>query len=89
MSDRINKKLLSVIGLIISFSFVSSEAITAEAVSPGVFKDQKLLAPRTTKSAELFSLEAASRCFVRFNEQDIITTVPFRQSAFKLEGGRL
>ena len=88
MSERINKKLLSVIGLIISFSFVSSEAITAEAVSPGVFKDQKLLAPRTTKSAELFSLEAASRCFVRFNEQDIITTVPFRQSAFKLEGGR-
>ncbi len=88
MSNNIHKKMLAVLGFVIGFSAAFNEAKAAEAVSPALFKDDKLLMPRTTKSAELFSLEAASRCYVRFNEQDIITTVPFRQSAFKLEGAR-
>ncbi|MBR7158652.1 MAG: hypothetical protein IKD08_03100 [Alphaproteobacteria bacterium] len=88
MSDKIYKKLFAVLGLVAGLAVFSSETVAADAVAPGVFKDTKLLAPRTTKTAELFSLEAASRCFVRFNEQDIITTVPFRQSAFKLSGAR-
>lgn len=75
-------KLFFIAGLLISFGF----CISAQAkVTPKVEAAPSLLQPRTVKSAEFFSLEAATRCSVRVDEQNLITTVPFKASAFRLE----
>ena len=64
--------------------FVSSTARAEENIIPSPFPNMEITTPRTTRSAELFSVEAASRCSVRFDEQDLITTVPFKNKAFRL-----
>lgn len=57
----------------------------ASAVAPKEIPQKGLMKPRTVKSAEFFSLEAATRCSVKLDEQNLITTVPFKSSAFRLE----
>ena len=63
---------------------LSTVANAEEYVVPSPFPNMEKTMPRTTRSAELFSVEAASRCSVRFDEQDLITTVPFKDKAFRL-----
>ena len=41
--------------------------------------------PKTTRSAEMVSLESPMRCTVRDTQQNIMTVIPFKQEAFKLE----
>lgn len=41
--------------------------------------------PKTTRSAEMISLETPLRCTLQDSEQNIMTVIPFRQEAFKLE----
>ena len=57
----------------------------ASVIIPQEIPQQKLATPRTVKSAEMFSLESATRCNVKLDEQNLITTVPFKSSAFRLE----
>ena len=63
---------------------ISAVAHAEEEVIPSPFPNMEVTTPRTTRSAELFSVEAASRCSVRFDEQDLVTTVPFKDKAFRL-----
>ena len=41
--------------------------------------------PKTTRSAEMVSLESPMRCTVRETEKNIVTVIPFKQEAFRLE----
>ena len=41
--------------------------------------------PKTTRSAEMVSLESPMRCTVHETQQNIMTVIPFKQEAFKLE----
>ncbi len=41
--------------------------------------------PRTTRSAEMVSLESPLRCNIEENREKIMTVIPFKQEAFKLE----
>ncbi len=41
--------------------------------------------PKTTKAAEMVSLESPLRCTIHDSQQNIITVIPFKQEAFKLE----
>lgn len=41
--------------------------------------------PKTTRSAEMISLESPMRCTIQDTEQNIMTVIPFRQEAFKLD----
>lgn len=41
--------------------------------------------PRTTESAQMISLETPLRCEISDSKQDLMTIIPFRHSAFKLE----
>lgn len=41
--------------------------------------------PRTTQSAQMISLETPLRCEIQNAKQDLMTVIPFRQSAFRLE----
>ena len=41
--------------------------------------------PKTTRSAEMVSLESPMRCTVRDIQQNIMTVIPFKQEAFRLE----
>ena len=67
-----------------AFCLMSASAAAA-VVTPKEVPQQGLAAPRTVKSAEFFSLESATRCSVKLDEQNLITTVPFTSSAFRLE----
>lgn len=67
-----------------AFCLMSASAAAA-VVTPKEVPQQGLAAPRTVKSAEFFSLESATRCSVKLDEQNLITTVPFKSSAFRLE----
>ena len=60
-------------------------SVEAAVVAPQQIPQQRLVTPRTVKSAELFSLESATRCNVKLDEQNLITTVPFKSSAFRLD----
>ncbi len=41
--------------------------------------------PKTTRSAEMVSLESPMRCTVQETQQNIMTVIPFKQEAFRLE----
>ena len=41
--------------------------------------------PKTTRSAEMVSLESPMRCAVQNTQQNIMTVIPFKQEAFRLE----
>ena len=41
--------------------------------------------PRTTRAAEMVSLESPMRCTIQEMPQKLMTVIPFKQSAFKLE----
>ncbi len=41
--------------------------------------------PKTTRSAEMVSLESPFRCDVQDTHQNVVTVIPFQQEAFKLE----
>lgn len=41
--------------------------------------------PKTTRSAEMVSLETPLRCTLQDSEQNIMTVIPFKQEAFRLE----
>ncbi len=41
--------------------------------------------PKTTRAAEMISLESPMRCTVRDTQHNISTIIPFKQEAFKLE----
>ena len=41
--------------------------------------------PKTTRAAEMVSLESPMRCTIRETQQNIMTVIPFKQEAFRLE----
>ncbi len=67
------------------FCLMATAALAAEVI-PTEVPYKGLVTPRTVKSAEFFSLESATRCSIKLDEQDLITTVPFKSAAFRLEG---
>ena len=68
-----------------AFCLMAASTVSAAVVTPKEIPQQGLAMPRTVKSAEMFSLESATRCTVKLEENNLITTVPFKSSAFRLE----
>ena len=52
---------------------------------PGVRPTALPTEPKTTRAAEMVSLESPLRCTIHDSQQNIITVIPFKQEAFKLE----
>lgn len=52
---------------------------------PGVRPTSLPTEPKTTRAAEMVSLESPLRCTIHDSQQNIITVIPFKQEAFKLE----